>query len=51
MGSVNIVFLTKIRLGSASWTDLGSILGRVWAGFGKVWGGFWKDFEKNLDEN
>ena len=25
-GSVNIVFLKKIRLGSASWTDLGSIL-------------------------
>ena len=25
-GSVNIVFLKKIRLASASWTDLGSIL-------------------------
>ena len=25
-GSVKIVFLKKIRLGSASWTDLGSIL-------------------------
>ena len=25
-GSVKIVFLSKIRLGSASWTDLGSIL-------------------------
>ena len=24
--SVNIVFLKKIRLGNASWTDLGSIL-------------------------